>query len=136
MRTAGRIQHVLIGDPTVLEFLIAVWGSRAPSAKLMNLQLRDLEAWFRAACTWFGLRVGAFQPSGLRAGGATYEYMMGTSVERLMWRGRWDSLATLKHYIQEATAVSATARLPPEALRRIAEMAERCIAVLATLVRG
>ena len=72
-------------------------------------------------------------PSSLRPGGATACYLAGMSLEGLMWRGRWESVATLRHYVQEAAAAMVEAEIPPHALaalRGIAEDAQRFVQVL------
>ena len=61
-----------------------------------------------------GLSPTRFTPGGMRAGGATHEYLQGTSLERVMWRGRWDAITTFHHYIQEASSVLALGDLPEQ----------------------
>ncbi len=76
-----------------------MWGDLALSAKLCPGNTVMLERWFRWAMVTLGLGERQFTPAGLRAGGATHDYLKGSPVERLLRRGRWASLATLKHYI-------------------------------------
>ena len=47
-----------------------------------------------------GFSQGRFTPAGLRSGGATFDYLQHQNLDRLMWRGRWHSLAVLQHYVQ------------------------------------
>ena len=47
-----------------------------------------------------GFSQGRFTPAGLRAGGATFDYLRYQNLHRLMWRGRWHSLQVLEHYVQ------------------------------------
>ena len=71
-----------------------------------------------------GLPATRFTPAGLRAGGATYSYLNGSSVEQLLWRGRWETLTSLKHYVQESAATLALAQLTPEVARRLTSLAQ------------
>ena len=50
-------------------------------------------------------------PAGLRAGGATFGYRAGMSIDQLRLRGRWTSVAALEHYIQETTAFAVRSQL-------------------------
>ena len=50
-------------------------------------------------------------PAGLRAGGATFAYRCGMTIDQLRIRGRWTSVAALEHYIQEATAFAVRSQL-------------------------
>ena len=49
-----------------------------------------------------------------RGGGATHEYMEHRNLDRLLWKGRWSQMSTLKHYIQ--LAVYHYTRVPQNAL--------------------
>ena len=39
-------------------------------------------------------------PAGMRAAGATLDFLEKENLDRLLWRGRWKSLPVLKHYVQ------------------------------------
>ncbi len=70
---------------------------------------------------------------GLRAGGAAYSYLYGRSVEQLMWRGRWETLTSVKHYVQASASTLATVKLPPEAVQRVGLLVRNLGAVLHSL---
>ena len=42
--------------------------------------------------------------AGLRPGGATWEYLNGTPIGNLKFRGRWAAEGSLEHYVQECVA--------------------------------
>ena len=52
-----------------------------------------------------------WSPAGLRAGGATFAYRLGMTIDQLRIRGRWTSVAALEHYIQEAAAFAVRSQL-------------------------
>ena len=60
---------------------------------------------FRAMVKYLGRLLGLedwrILPSGLRPGGATHFFGLGTEPGRLMFWGRWANLQSLKHYLQE-----------------------------------
>ena len=39
-----------------------------------------------------------------------------------MWRGRWQALSTLKHYVQECASVLAVGQMEPTAQTRLREL--------------
>ena len=60
--------------------------------------------------------------SSLRTGGATALFMTGIPIDQLRFRGRWKSLDTLEHYIQEAIATTVMAKVSPTANVSISAM--------------
>ena len=70
----------------------------------------------------FGRAARGLYAWGLRAGGATALFLAGCDISRLRFLGRWRSLNSLDHYIQEATSAQAVARIPPEGLANIAAL--------------
>ena len=60
---------------------------------------------FRSMVKYLGRLLGLedwrILPSGLRPGGATHFFGLGTEPGRLMFWGRWANLQSLKHYLQE-----------------------------------
>ena len=121
-KIAARVQHVVIHDKVVLALCRSSWGALPPGARLGPTNTHELEKWFRWALKLLLLRENQFTPAGLRAGGATHDYLAGSPVERLMWRGRWAALTTLKHYVQECTSVLATASMPVATQHRLANL--------------
>ena len=60
-----------------------------------------------------GLQDCKLTPASLRAGGATWLYQNGYEVGRIRMMGRWRSVQSLDHYIQEAAATAVMLRLSP-----------------------
>ena len=100
-RVSGRVQHVVLRDPLVILLCQWAWLSWPLGRPLISMTLRELERWFRDALVLFDLRATQFTPAGLRAGGTTHACLSGSNVEQLMWRGRWESLTSLRHYIRK-----------------------------------
>ena len=105
-----------------MAFCRLAWGPLALAQVLAHMNIHTLAQWFRWALLVLGLDPRRFTPAGLRAGGATHDYLMGNTVERLMWRGRWLALSTLRHYVQECASVLAVAQMEPTAQTRLREL--------------
>jgi hypothetical protein len=75
-----------------------------------------------AALEALGLATIGFTPGGLRAGGTTHLFILGTEVARLRILGRWKVMATLDHYVQEAAATLALIRVDPDALKKLTRL--------------
>ena len=132
-RSAGRVQHVIIHDGLTILLCQWAWLSWPLHRKLVPFTLRDLEKFFKETLVRFGLRPNQFTPAGLRAGGTTHAYLCGSNVEQLMWRGRWEALTSLRHYLQEATATLAIGQLPRETVQQLLTTAEALRGVLIAL---
>ena len=132
-RVGGKVQHVILHDPMVLLMCQWAWLGWPTSEKLWSWNLVELSRWFRTSLVQLGLPATRFTPAGLRAGGATYAYLSGSSVEQLMWRGRWETLTSLKHYVQESAATLAIAQLSPDVAARLTALARSLGAVLEAL---
>ena len=60
---------------------------------------------------------------GLRGGGIMAYFEATGDSQLTRWRGRWDSMPSMEHYIQELASHEAFARLPPAARARIFRLA-------------
>ena len=89
----------MIHDRVVLALCRLMWWHLPPETLLGVVNTHVLEQWFRRAMTVLLPKERQFTPAGLRAGGATHDYLAGSTVERLMWRGRWAAITILKHYV-------------------------------------
>jgi len=68
----------------------------------------------RAACSTLGLGATSYVPHSLRHGGATADFLLTGSVERVQFRGRWKSLESVRTYVQTARALLAAQHVPAE----------------------
>ena len=78
---------------------------------------RRLDALFRE------LRVPGLTPASLRAGGATHLFMTTQDMEAVRWKGRWQSLRTVEHYVQEIHCISVLQNMSPTLRDRLAAFA-------------
>ena len=94
---------------------------------------RQLSARFAAGLAALGVPYGqqhGYTLAGLRAGGVTAFFEATQDINLTRWRGRWDSMRSLEHYIQELASHEAFTRIEPAARARIFRLAELLPAVL------
>ena len=117
----SRWQHVRLDSTFVIAMLWSVFGSRAPDAPLLSFigsapqRARRFTALFHAGLAALEVPSGNKRGnvlSGLRAGGITAFFQSTQEMMPTRWRGHWDSLRTLKHYIQELPMAERYTRLP------------------------
>ncbi len=114
-RVGGRIQHVVIKDLSTIAWAQWLVGDLPDDAPLFTMSGPVLRRRFQELVVAGGSENLKFTPAGLRAGGATFLYVGGISVNRLRLVGRWRVVSSLEHYVQEAAAVQLLQRLPPSA---------------------
>ena len=106
------LQHQGVAD------LFAHWVRRLPGRRDSDLVFAFsddyLRRLIRSACVALGLGVTPYVPHSLRHGGATADYLLTSSVEHVMFRGRWKSMESCRRYIQQARALLAAQRVPQQ----------------------
>ena len=138
-RDAARWQHVRITCTTVVELLDRAFGQRDRAAALFSwpgnheARSRQLSARFatglRALDVPYGQARG-YTMAGLRAGGITAYFEATGDLQLTRWRGRWDSMRSMEHYVQELPSHEAFARLSPAVRVRIMRLAALLPALL------
>lgn len=116
-------QHVRVDDRSLVQLLFCIFGrlgldersfpaSTAVFRRQWNAVLDKLEIPRRQSDR------GA-TPGTLRGSGATREYIQGSDISRIQWRGRWCRLRTLEYYIEEVAAQLFLFNLTPGARQTI-----------------
>jgi hypothetical protein len=119
----GSNQTAELYDGQVTQLLTHLVQGRQGDEQVFTFPSTDRAAYFRSALhtTCTALRLGSigFTPHSLRHGGATHAHShQGQSIEQVMHRGRWQSNASCRTYIQSGTAALLTQRVPAEVLRQ------------------
>ena len=128
-RTGAREQFVMLDEPGLLILLSAVKAATPPNGLIWNGSADNLRQRYAA----LQAELGVAHPtplSGLRAGGATHHFLQWQDVGGLRLRGRWASLRTLDHYVQESTAALRGALEAPATRRRLQATADRLASAL------
>lgn len=109
----GTNQSVDVTHHGVLELLrLAVARARrAGRARLFTVSAAAFRLAFVRVAARFGLR--RMVPHSLRHGGATKMLLDGASIEQIMHRGRWESTAANRRYLQSARSLLLDARVHP-----------------------
>ena len=100
----------------------------SPEDRLFPLSEATFSKRFDQILTALGIP-GAFTPAGLRAGGATEEWLRFRDFSTLRLRGRWMIARTLEHYVQEAVAALNMAQMSARQLILLEAMAAETLAV-------
>ena len=119
-RGKGRVQHLKIERPEVVQFLESVFSELDSFLPLFPLSASV----FRARWDHLLIRLGVPKlsrptPASIRGGGAIQAYRRGGSIPSILWRMRLVSQTTLESYLQELAAESFLLQLPEAAKDRI-----------------
>ena len=127
----SRWQHVRVDSIFLIALLWKVFGNRAPDMPLFSFvgtpsqRARRFAELFKAGLAVLEVPSGdkhGYVLSGLRAGGITAFFQQTQDLSLTRWRGRWDSIRTLEHYIQELPMAEHFARLPSRVRVKLARL--------------
>jgi integrase len=90
----------------------------------------------RNACVQLGVGHSAYVPHSLRHGGATADFLLSGSIERVQFRGRWKSMESLRTYVQTARALLAAQDVPPALNQLGAQLGDSLLPVMTHLLRS
>lgn len=98
-------QHSRISDGMSLAFLDAVFGSLPRTELLFNCSFSAFRTRWNKLFGALGIptseRAKGITPKSLRGSGASWLFHYTEDVNKLLWRGRWQSRRTLEHYLQD-----------------------------------
>ena len=128
-----RRQHVMVLDRQLTSAMEIVFGHLDPAETLLPYTDATARSRFAKILERIGIPGHLYSWASLRAGGATFDYLMGTPVAAIKFRGRWAAEKTLEHYIQECAGALDISALPPLVQRRCAALAAFAPKLLAAL---
>ncbi len=127
-RVFGRIQVAIVDDQVALSWLSWLVKGMRGDSRLFHGGPGKFRSLFRKVVVALGLESPKITPAGLRAGGATHKFVTNAlDIGRLKYRGRWASLNTLEHYLQEASAQLAMLQLEDSVLTRLSGICDRAV---------
>ena len=121
-RSLGKQQVATVDDSRVILWLEWLCADLQPKAKVFPGGTLRFRRYMATALEALNLQSAGFTPGGLRAGGTTHLFVLGTEVARLRILGRWKVMETLDHYVQEAAAALALIRIEERVLRRLSRL--------------
>ena len=75
-------------------------------------------------------------PKSLRGSGASWLFHHTESLERVLWRGRWQSRRSLEHYLQDVMGQFLLSELPQDKRDAVCSLAEASAHLLLSVVDG
>ena len=90
----------------------------------------------RYACVELGVEHCHYVAHSLRHGGASADFLENGSVERVMFRGRWKSMESLRTYVQSARALLAALDVPASLNSLGMQLSDSLPDVMAHLIRS
>lgn len=119
-------QHVRVEDAIFVPFMEKISGQLGPEELVWSLGSYAFRLLWDSLLSELGVPVGqqaGLTPASLRAGGATHMFAMTQDVQLVRWRGRWQSVTTLEHYLQEVGSASIVPNLAPVAREAVCRWA-------------
>ena len=84
------------------------------SSRVFPFSAASFRAMLHQVADSLGLGHIPYVPHSLRHGGATCDYLLGSTIEQIMFRGRWVSMESARRYIQTARALLIVLDIPRE----------------------
>ena len=116
--TYGRNQFVHVEDSVAIAW-ISWWKSLFSPGEFLFPSKRVLRVLFRDVLAELSLDSVAYTFAGLRAGGATSHFRTHRDIVSLQYLGRWQSLRTISHYLQEAMSAQLRVTMPALAVKKL-----------------
>lgn len=131
-RGGAAVQHITVTDPLAVHWVQNVVQDLPRALPIYPFGASAYRRRFDAILQALGVtRAAGFTPGSLRGGGAVKAYADGCPISDLLWRMRIRNLETLSHYLQEVSAATSLADLPPTARESISTFS----ALYAVLIR-
>jgi hypothetical protein len=101
----GRNQFVPLRNRLVIRLLRRHLRGKHPRMKVFALTDQKFRDQFKLGQRLLGYVHPPYAVHACRHGGATHDYLAGTSVESVLGHGRWRSTNTARHYIQSGRSL-------------------------------
>ena len=120
----ARRQHVRVDDSRAVSFIEMIASTLMRGESLFPGSANTFRTRrARLAQTAAG-KAKTISPSSFRPGGATWlSQTSGENLQRTMWRGRWQDLKMLNHYVQELQTINVMSHMDKAATARIEGLA-------------
>ena len=119
-KRTGHSEMVVLESSIACKWLKKACFSRPKHALLLERGQTFFRKLFHALVAFFEVE-GLMNVYSLRRGGATWDFLRHSSMERTLLRGRWASTSTARIYLQDAAAAVSHLSLTPEQ-RHLARM--------------
>lgn len=131
-------QHARISDELSVHFLDATFGCLAKTEPLFGCSTSLFRSRWNRIFQHLGIptseRTHGITPKSLRGSGASWLFHCTEDVNRVLWRGRWQSKRTLEHYLQDVLGQVLLADLIQDKRDLCLELADSASSLLAAAV--
>lgn len=131
-------QHARISDELSVHFLDAIFGCLAKTDFLFNCSSSLFRSRWNRIFKFLGIptseRDRGITPKALRGSGASWLFHCTEDVNRVLWRGRWQSKRTLEHYLQDVLGQVLLADLIQDKRDLCLELADSASSLLAAAI--
>jgi hypothetical protein len=125
-KRGARRQHVLITDGLLVTWLHLECSRLLMDQCLLPYSSATARRRLGQLLEALGIPVGVYTWASLRPGGASFEYMAGTPVETLRFRGRWAVPRSLEHYVQECLTYLDVVGMSSKTWARVVHVSTSC----------
>lgn len=112
----GKNQWVSITNSDIGSVLICFlhhrYGTGIGNPRIFPFSPSSFRHSLRQLCSAFHLSSIPYVPHSFRHGGASTDFMTGSTIEQIMYRGRWKSMESARRYIQTGRALLADHHIP------------------------
>ena len=129
-------QHARLSDELTVVYLDSLFGCLANTEYRSFIRLQylflshQMESSFQAFGNTTSERPRGLTPKALRGSGASWLFHCTEDVNRVLWRGRWQSKRTLEHYLQDVLGQVLLADLIQEKKDLCLELADSASSLL------
>ena len=121
----GQPEEAVCDDGVALKLLLLLCASKAGPELLLNMTEYRFRRLWKEIIEELELCAKAYQPYGLRRGGACEDFSRYGDGGRLMIRGRWSNMRTARIYAQEALRVRQLSEVSDASKAKIAYWGDR-----------
>ena len=127
-------QHSRVSDQLAVAYLDHLFGCLPAEQLLFNCSAGVFRTRWNRLFKYLGVETAekkrGITPKSLRGSGASWLFHHTEDVERVLWRGRWQSRRTLEHYLQDVMGQVLLSELIQEKRDRVFVLAEASSSLL------
>jgi hypothetical protein len=121
-RSMGKQQVAIVDHVVAVRWLKWYCAYLPESVLLFPGGLPKFRSRLKQLLVFLGSGADLLTPSSFRAGGATELFKNGVEIHRIRMMGRWKTITSLDHYVQEASAAAVLIRVDESVAARIRKL--------------
>jgi hypothetical protein len=121
----GKSQVSIIENKVCVRWLIWFCEDVDADERLSTISFQRFRVMLKILLRYLELSDDLITPASFRAGAATEAFKKGIELSRIRLMGRWRTITSLDHYVQEAAAVMVSMQLPSDVLNSLHALLSR-----------